>query len=72
MDKPSVIAHTLNGGLLLLGVALVLQNFASLKNMRPYEQLVLVLLFAGVVGIHGISHAKLESQYNYNPWRLFF
>lgn len=72
MERPSVIAHTLNGGLLLLGAALVVQNFGALKNLRVYEQLVLILLFAGVVGVHAISHAKLESQYNYNPWRLFF
>jgi hypothetical protein len=50
----------------------VVQNFGSLKNMRVYEQLVLILLFAGVVGIHAISHATLEKQYDYNPWRLFF
>ena len=72
MIQPSVIAHTLNGGLLLLAVVLVVQNFSVLANLRVYEQLVLILLVAGVVGVHALSHAKLESQYGYNPWRLFF
>ena len=72
LPNPSILAHTLHGGLFLLAVLVIVQNFSAVTNLRVYEQLVILLLLSAVVGIHAISHAKLESQYSYNPWRLFF
>lgn len=37
------------------------------KSFGTYELLIIVLLFATVVGIHGISHLGLEQNYDYYP-----
>lgn len=74
MDKlvkvPSVMAHTLNGGLLLLGLALVVLNFNTLSRLPPLQLVTLVLILSIAVGVHALSHVGVESTYGYNPWKL--
>jgi len=68
---PSVWAHTLGGGLLLLAVVLAALNLGKLRGLSTYSVLKLLLMLSVVITLHGISHAILEKQYGYNPWRLF-
>lgn len=74
MDKlvkvPSVMAHTLNGGLLVLGLALVALNFNTLSRLPPLQLVTLVLILSIAVGVHALSHVGVESTYGYNPWKL--
>jgi hypothetical protein len=38
----------------------------------PVLQLItLVLILSIAVGVHGLSHSRLESVYGYNPLRVF-
>ena len=67
---PSVMAHTLNGGLLLVGLAVVVWNHRSLRNLPPAQLVTLVLVMSIAVGVHGLSHVGLESAYGYNPMNL--
>jgi hypothetical protein len=65
---PSIIAHTLNGGLFLVAVVLSLVYYKSLTSLDSYRLILLILAFGIVVGIHGLSHLGLEYAYGYNPW----
>jgi|UniRef100_A0A6C0AI00 hypothetical protein len=74
MDKlftiPSIMAHTLNGGLLLVGAVLIAMNFNLLRRLPPLQLVVLVLILSIAVGVHAISHVGVESTYGYNPWKF--
>jgi len=65
---PSIIAHTLNGGLFLVAVVLSLVYYKTLVNLDSYRFILLILAFGIIVGIHGLSHLGLEYVYGYNPW----
>jgi hypothetical protein len=65
--KPSIAAHAFNGILLLVALLLVGLNFSKVKLMDPFRLIVLTLLFAMAVSIHGLSHLGLEYVYHFNP-----
>jgi hypothetical protein len=65
--KPSVVAHAFNGLLLLVALLLIGLNFSKVKLMDPFHLIVLTLLFAIAVSIHGLSHLGLEYVYHFNP-----
>lgn len=67
MKIPSFYAHVLNGTLTLIAVILVLANLNTIKNMGTFNMLVIVLLLAIAIGIHGLSHQGLEQNYNFFP-----
>jgi hypothetical protein len=65
--KPSIVAHAFNGLLLLVALLLTVLNFSKVKLMDPFHLIVLTLLFAIAVSIHGLSHLGLEYVYHFNP-----
>jgi len=69
---PSIIAHTLNGGLFLVAVVLSLVYYKTLTNLDSYRFILLILAFGIIVGIHGLSHLGLEYAYGYNPWSVWY
>lgn len=71
MLPPSILAHFMNGGLLLAAIAIGVINYSKLKSLGPYQMLVLVLLFSLAAGVHAVSHALLEKQYNFVPFNLW-
>lgn len=68
---PSVMAHTLNGGLLLVAGILAVINYRVIVRLPVLQMITLVLILSIAVGVHGLSHSRLESAYGYNPLRLF-
>ena len=68
---PSVMTHTLNGGLLLLGVLLIALNFSFIRRLPALQLITLVLLLSIAVGVHGLSHVGVEKAYGYNPIKIF-
>lgn len=64
---PSFYAHVMNGILVTIALVILFMNFDKVKSFGTYELLIIVLLFATVIGIHGISHLGLEQNYNYFP-----
>ena len=69
--SPSLYAHTLSGGILMIGILYLVFNISKILSRDPYQILVLILLLSVTIGIHGISHAGLESVYGYNPLAIF-
>jgi len=70
MIIPSILAHILNGLLILLIVIFGAVNFKKLYTLDTYHILILLLLFAILVGIHGISHRGLETTYGWSPLKI--
>ena len=70
MLYPSVLAHMLNGFLLMLAFVSVVLYFSKLRILDAYHIVVLVLLSSVAVGIHGLSHLGLERAYTYNPMNM--
>jgi len=71
MFPPSVLAHALNGGLLFAAFILVVVNYRVIRRLPVLQMVALVLIFSIAVGVHGLSHAKLETAYGYNPMKFF-
>jgi len=69
---PSIIAHTLNGGLFLVAVVLSLVYYRNIATLDSYRLILLILAFGIIVGIHGLSHLGLEYVYGYNPWSAWY
>ena len=70
MFYPSVLAHMLNGFLLMLAFLVAFLYFSKLQTLDAYHIVVLLLLSSVAVGVHGLSHLGLERSYNYNPMNL--
>jgi len=68
--KPSFYAHAINGFTILIAIILIFINFNRLKKMDIYNIITLVISFGILIGIHGLLHLGLETQYNYNPIEL--
>lgn len=68
---PSIYAHIASGSLLIAAVAIFAYNFSAMMKLEPYKRITIILLFSIVVGIHGLSHLGIETEYNiYNPITL--
>jgi hypothetical protein len=68
---PSVMTHMLNGGLLLVALVLAVINYRVIVRLPVLQMITLVLVLSIAVGVHGLSHAGLESAYGYNPLKIF-
>jgi hypothetical protein len=64
---PSFYAHLINGLFLLIAFILLFKNYSKINNLEPYKQIILALFFSISIGVHGLSHLGLETNYNYNP-----
>ena len=68
---PSVIAHMMNGGLLALAIVLAILNYPIFSRLPVLQMITLILILSIAVGVHGLSHARLEQAYGYNPLKIF-
>lgn len=66
--KPSFYAHIFGAMLLLVSFVLFIQNKNSMTNN---EILFAMLIFTGLVILHGISHLGQETINGYNPLNIF-
>ena len=65
--KPSFYALVITGLLLLVIVIVAIKNYKEIRNLETYNLLILLGLITLIIGVHGLLHAQLEQQYNYNP-----
>ena len=63
---PSFYAHIVNGLFILIGIILLYKYYSKLNNLEPYKKIILALFFSVSIGVHGLSHLGLETNYNYN------
>jgi len=70
MLAPSIIAHALNGILMLAAVIVAYMNFRVLWHLDPYKKVMILLVFSIAIGIHAVSHLGLETVYGLNPLKF--
>ena len=63
---PSFYAHVFNGLLLLGAIIIMLKHYQQIQS-KPFNIIILLLLFSIAMGVHGLSHADLEKRLNFNP-----
>lgn len=51
----------------VIAFILLFKYYSKLNNLEPYKKIILALFFSISIGIHGLSHLGLETNYNYNP-----
>jgi len=69
MLPPSMMAHALNGLLMLAAVVVAYMNFRVLYKLDPYKKVMILLVFSVAIGIHALSHLGLETVYGLNPFK---
>ena len=67
-----MMAHALNGVLMLAAVVVAYMNFCVLWRVDPYKKVLILLVFSIAIGIHGISHVGLEKGYGFNPLKMIY
>ena len=68
MIAPSIMAHALNGLLMLAAVLVAYINISVLRRLDPYKIVMILLVFSIAIGIHALSHLGLETVYGLNPF----
>ena len=68
---PSITSLFITGILLLVILILVITNFNQLLKYRLYEKITILSLIVIAIGIHGLIHLGVETQYGFNPYKWF-
>ena len=66
MFAPSIMAHALNGLLMLAAVLVAYINISVLRRLDPFKLVMILLVFSIAIGIHALSHLGLEAVYGLN------
>ena len=69
---PSVIAHVTSGLIVAGSVLYIILHASTILRLDTYRILVLTLLIAIAIALHGVSHAILEKEYGYVPFYFLF
>lgn len=67
MCPPSILAHIVNGIVLLIAIVLFFRYYTKMDNNKI---VCTTLLLSIAIGIHGLSHLGLEMHYGYNPLKM--
>ena len=67
LTKPSFWANGVQGLLILLLLMVIWFSCKDMKKWSLYEKIIVISLFALVIGVHGLLHLGLESVYDWNP-----
>jgi hypothetical protein len=68
---PSLNSLFITGMLLLVIFILVITNFNQLLKYRLYEKITILSLIVIAIGIHGLIHLGVETEYGFNPYKWF-
>lgn len=63
---PITFALIMNALFILAALFLVLLNFKKVMNLDVFQRLILLLVFAGMVGFHGLLHSVMGYVYGDN------
>jgi len=71
LTAPSLNSLFFTGILLLFVFIIFIKNIKKINNLYYYQKLMLLSTITIAIGIHGLIHLGVESQYNFNPYRWF-
>lgn len=66
---PSFYAHLVQSLLILYAIYLLFTHWYGFQRLSFLPKIIVVLLFAIVIGIHGLSHLGLEQSYHFFSFR---
>ena len=69
MIAPSLMAHIFGVFILLFAFFILISNFKEITS-KPFNTIVVLLLFSASVTLHGLSHLGLEYVYGFNPLKI--
>jgi hypothetical protein len=72
MIPPSLPFHIISGGTLLLAFWFLVFNISKVRGYDTYHIFIIIILFSIGIGVHAISHAILEKQYDYYPYNILY
>jgi len=67
---PSVNSLLITGILLLVILFIFVRNFRNFVNLDFYKKMSLVSLIIIAIGIHGLIHLGVETNYGLNPYKI--
>ena len=59
----SIVMHAL---FMLIAVLVVVLNFKKVMNLDVFQRIIILLVFAGMVGFHGLLHTAMGMVYGEN------
>lgn len=73
MTRPSIIASSFSGLLILIAILFSIQKRNEILQ-DSYKSIIILLLIAIGLGIHGLSHYYEEIYFDFNPlvgkWKI--
>lgn len=69
LQYPSFYAHVVQSLLILYAMYILLTHMSDFRALHFLPKMVIILLFAIVIGIHSLSHLGLEKAYHFFSFR---
>ena len=71
-----LIAPSLNSlfftGIIILAIFIIfIKNFKNFLRLPYYNKIILLCSISITIGIHGLIHLGVETNYGFNPYRWF-
>jgi hypothetical protein len=67
---PSVNSLLITGLLLLVVLIILMRNFRNFVSLDFYKKMSLISLIIIAIGIHGLIHLGVETNYGLNPYNI--
>ena len=68
---PSLNSLIFTGIIILFIFIIFIKNFRSFLKLPYYDKLILLSTMSIAIGMHGMVHLGLETNYGFNPYHWF-
>jgi len=68
---PSFNSLFLTGTIILIIFIYFIRNFGNFLKLPFYEKMILLCSMSLAIGMHGMVHLGVETNYGFNPYRWF-
>jgi hypothetical protein len=65
-ETPIIFALVMNAILILVALFIVVVNFKKIMSLDIFQRIILLLVFAGMFGFHGLLHSVMGYVYGEN------
>jgi hypothetical protein len=69
---PSLNALVFTGIIILFIFILFIKNFRNFLKLPYYYKIILLSTVSIAIGIHGMVHLGVETNYGFNPYKWFY
>ena len=68
---PSLNSVFLTGIIILFVFVIFIKNFSKFLKLAYYDKLILLCSMSIAIGMHGMIHLGVETNYGFNPYEWF-